>query len=474
MDNYKEIPSGHIGMSDNRSKYENKRFLVFGSGLSGIAAVELLTEKQIPVVLYDGKADLDILALRERYPYLGASVPIYGGEIPKEILDHIDIAVLSPGVPTDLPLVNQMRQQGIEIWGEIELAYVFSLGRVLAITGTNGKTTTTTLLGAIMEQASPDVKVVGNIGIPYTRVAGETTENTVVVAEISSFQLETIHSFCPEVSAILNITPDHLDRHHTMENYITVKERITRNQKASQTCVLNYEDEALRAFGQTLKINVVWFSSRCRLERGVYLMDGEIHYADEDGDVVVLRTDELQIIGKHNYENVMAAVAMALSFQVPMDIIRRTVKTFRGVEHRIEYVTEKRGVRFYNDSKGTNPDAAIQAIRAMDWPTLLIGGGYDKGSRYEEWIQAFGGKVKKLALLGATRQKIADAAISCGFPKEDILFVESLEEAVQECYANAESGDAVLLSPACASWGMFQNYEERGRIFKELVMEIEE
>lgn len=474
MDNYKEIPSGHIGMSDNRSKYENKRFLVFGSGLSGIAAVELLTEKQIPVVLYDGKADLDILALRERYPYLGASVPIYGGEIPKEILDHIDIAVLSPGVPTDLPLVNQMRQQGIEIWGEIELAYVFSLGRVLAITGTNGKTTTTTLLGAIMEQASPDVKVVGNIGIPYTRVAGETTENTVVVAEISSFQLETIHSFCPEVSAILNITPDHLDRHHTMENYITVKERITRNQKASQTCVLNYEDEALRAFGQTLKINVVWFSSRCRLERGVYLMDGEIHYADEEGDVVVLRTDELQIIGKHNYENVMAAVAMALSFQVPMDIIRRTVKTFRGVEHRIEYVTEKRGVRFYNDSKGTNPDAAIQAIRAMDWPTLLIGGGYDKGSRYEEWIQAFGGKVKKLVLLGDTRQKIADAAISCGFPKEDILFVESLEEAVQECYANAESGDAVLLSPACASWGMFQNYEERGWIFKELVMEIEE
>lgn len=474
MDNYKEIPSGHIGMSDNRSKYENKRFLVFGSGLSGIAAVELLTEKQIPVVLYDGKADLDILALRERYPYLGASVPIYGGEIPKEILDHIDIAVLSPGVPTDLPLVNQMRQQGIEIWGEIELAYVFSLGRVLAITGTNGKTTTTTLLGAIMEQASPDVKVVGNIGIPYTRVAGETTENTVVVAEISSFQLETIHSFCPEVSAILNITPDHLDRHHTMENYITVKERITRNQKASQTCVLNYEDEALRAFGQTLKMNVVWFSSRCRLERGVYLMDGEIHYADEDGDVVVLRTHELQIIGKHNYENVMAAVAMALSFQVPMDIIRRTVKTFRGVEHRIEYVTEKRGVRFYNDSKGTNPDAAIQAIRAMDWPTLLIGGGYDKGSRYEEWIQAFGGKVKKLVLLGATRQKIADAAISCGFPKEDILFVESLEEAVQECCANAESGDAVLLSPACASWGMFQNYEERGRIFKELVMEIEE
>lgn len=474
MDNYKEIPSGHIGMSDNRSKYENKRFLVFGSGLSGIAAVELLTEKQIPVVLYDGKADLDILALRERYPYLGASVPIYGGEIPKEILDHIDIAVLSPGVPTDLPLVNQMRQQGIEIWGEIELAYVFSLGRVLAITGTNGKTTTTTLLGAIMEQASPDVKVVGNIGIPYTRVAGETTENTVVVAEISSFQLETIHSFCPEVSAILNITPDHLDRHHTMENYITVKERITRNQKASQTCVLNYEDEALRAFGQTLKINVVWFSSCCRLERGVYLMDGEIHYADEEGDVVVLRTDELQIIGKHNYENVMAAVAMALSFQVPMDIIRRTVKTFRGVEHRIEYVTEKRGVRFYNDSKGTNPDAAIQAIRAMDWPTLLIGGGYDKGSRYEEWIQAFGGKVKKLVLLGDTRQKIADAAISCGFPKEDILFVESLEEAVQECYANAESGDAVLLSPACASWGMFQNYEERGWIFKELVMEIEE
>lgn len=474
MDNYKEIPSGHTDMSDNISKYKNKRFLVFGLGVSGIAAVELLREKQISVVLYDGKADLDIPALQERYPYLGASVPIYGGELPQKILSAIDIAVLSPGVPTDLPLVERMRQQGIEIWGEIELAYVFSRGRVLAITGTNGKTTTTTLLGAIMEQASPDVKVVGNIGIPYTRVAGETTENTVVVAEISSFQLETIHSFCPQVSAILNITPDHLDRHHTMERYIEVKEDITRNQKASQTCVLNYEDEVLRAFGKTLKINVVWFSALRRLERGAYLMDGEIHYADADGDVVVLRTSELQIIGKHNYENVMAAVAMALSLQVPMDIIRRAVKAFRAVEHRIEYVTEKRGVKFYNDSKGTNPDAAIQAIRAMEWPTLLIGGGYDKGSRYEEWIKAFQGKVKKLVLLGATRQKIADAAISCGFPREDILFVESLREAVRECYENAESGDAVLLSPACASWGMFQNYEERGRIFKELVMEIEE
>lgn len=474
MDNYKEIPSGHTCMSDNASRYKNKRFLVFGAGLSGIGAVELLTEKQISVVLYDGKEDLDIPALRERYPILGVSVPVYGGELPQEILSDIDIAVLSPGVPTDLPLVNRMRQQGIEIWGEIELAYVFSQGRVLAITGTNGKTTTTTLLGDIMAQAFGDVKVVGNIGIPYTRVAGETTVDSVVVAEISSFQLETIHSFCPEVSAILNITPDHLDRHHTMENYIAVKEDITRNQKPSQTCVMNYEDEVLRAFGQTLKINVVWFSALRRLERGAYLMDGEIHYADADGDVVVLRTNELQIIGKHNYENVMAAVAMAASFKVPMDIIRRAVKAFRAVEHRIEYVTKKRGVRFYNDSKGTNPDAAIQAIRAMEWPTLLIGGGYDKGSRYEEWIKAFGGKVKKLVLLGATRQKIADAAISCGFPKEDILFVESLREAVQECYANAEDGDAVLLSPACASWGMFKNYEERGRIFKELVMEIEE
>ncbi len=453
--------------------WEDKKFLVFGTGVSGIAAAELLKKKNMEVILYDGNDTVDIAAIRKNSAFLN-EVPVLVGELSEQTLSEIDIVVLSPGVPTDLPVVEQMRAKGIAVWGEIELAYVFGKGRILAITGTNGKTTTTTLLGEIMKAAYEDVQIVGNIGIPYTRVAADTTEDTVIVAEISSFQLETIHSFCPEVSAILNITPDHLNRHHTMENYIAAKEDITSNQSEKQTCVLNYEDAVLREFGERLNTKVVYFSSGQKLSRGLYLDGEEIRWADGEEERLVCNINDLQIIGKHNYENVMAATAMALSFGVPLKKIQEVLVRFQAVEHRIEYVTEKRGIRFYNDSKGTNPDAAIQAIRAMKWPTLLIGGGYDKGSEYDEWIEAFDGKVKKLVLLGATREKIAKTAEQNGFPKENIVMADSLKEAVEMCYANAKSGDAVLLSPACASWGMFQNYEERGNLFKEMVRALEE
>ena len=453
--------------------WKNKKFLVFGTGISGIAAAELLKREELDVVLYDGNEALDVDALREKSPLI-KDVPVILGTIEEDLLQKTDIAILSPGVPVDLPIVQQMRDNGILIWGEIELAYVFGKGRILAITGTNGKTTTTTLLGEIMKHTYEDVQVVGNIGIPYTRIAPMTTEDTVIVAEISSFQLETVHTFCPQVSAILNITPDHLDRHHSMENYIAAKEDITKHQSAEQTCVLNYEDEVLRAFGEKIPAKVVYFSSAHQLSQGIYLDGEEIWYADGEGKKLVCNVKELQIIGKHNYENVMAATAMAMSFGVSLDKIREVLLRFQAVEHRIEYVTEKRGVRFYNDSKGTNPDASIQAVKAMQWPTLLIGGGYDKGSQYEEWIEAFDGKVKKFVLLGATREKIAETAIRCGYPQEDIIFVESLEEAVDVCYTNAQKGDAVLLSPACASWGMFKNYEERGEQFKKMVKELKE
>ena len=342
----------------------------------------------------------------------------------------------------------------------------------VAVTGTNGKTTTTALCGEIMANYYRDVKVVGNIGIPYTSVAADTTEDTVTVAEISSFQLETTHEFAPEVTAILNITPDHLNRHHTMECYIETKESITKNQTAGDTCVLNYEDEVLRRFGETLQTKVVFFSSKRRLEKGLYLDGEDIFYADGTTDTKVINVNELNILGKHNYENVMAAVGMSVSFGVPMDKIVEVLKRFQAVEHRIEYVTEKRGVKFYNDSKGTNPDAAIQGIRAMNRPTLLIGGGYDKQSEYDEWIESFDGKVKKLVLIGQTKDKIAECATEHGF--EDVILCDTFEEAIDTCYANAVSGDAVLLSPACASWGMFANYEERGRIFKEYVRNLAE
>lgn len=444
---------------------KNKKVLVFGSGISGIGAGKLLEQVGASVVLYDGKETLDKEVLKAQ---LGddTKAEIILGELSEEVMETLDLVVMSPGVPTNLPVVLKMRDMGIPIWGEVELAYTYGKGDVLAITGTNGKTTTTALLGEIMKNYKESVFVVGNIGNPYTAAALEMREDSVAVAEMSSFQLETIHEFRPKVSAILNITPDHLNRHHTMEAYIKAKEDIAKNQTKEDTCVLNYEDEVTRKIGENVKANVLYFSSQRKLDRGIYLDDGNI-ILRQDEEILVCNVNELKLLGTHNYENVMAAVAMAAAYGTPMEVIRRTIKEFAGVEHRIEFVREKDGVAYYNDSKGTNPDAAIKGIQAMNRPTVLIGGGYDKDSEYEEWIQAFDGKVKLLVLVGATKEKIAEAAERVGFVS--YVMADSFEEAVEKCIEAAEPGDAVLLSPACASWGMFKNYEERGDKFKELV-----
>ena len=401
-----------------------------------------------------------------------SGVPIILGELTEEDMKAIDVAVLSPGVPTDLPMVLSMKERNIPIWGEIELAYYFAKGQIAAITGTNGKTTTTALTGEIMKNFYKDVRVVGNIGIPYTREAADMTDETVTVAEISSFQLETIHEFKPKVTAILNITPDHLNRHHTMEAYIKAKEDITMNQTKDDVCVLNYEDEVLRKFADDCNAKVVFFSSARVLDEGFYIDGDKIYYAHEGRTDLIIDVNELNLLGKHNYENVMAACAITVNFGVPLDKIIEVLHVFTAVEHRIEYVTEKRGVKFYNDSKGTNPDAAIQGIRAMNRPTYLIGGGYDKQSEYDEWIEAFDGKVKELVLIGQTADKIEECAHKHGFM--NTVKLETFEQAVNYCYEHAVSGDAVLLSPACASWGMFANYEERGRIFKDIVHGLKE
>lgn len=442
-----------------------KNVLVFGSGISGIGAAGLLEERGASVTLYDGNGKLDAEEIRGKMKD-GAKADIVLGEFPEELLGKLDLVIISPGVPTDLPIVNRMRESDIPVVGEIELAYELGKGEVLAITGTNGKTTTTALLGEIMKAVYDSAFVVGNIGIPYTNVVDETRDDSVIVAEMSSFQLESIVDFRPRVSAILNITPDHLNRHHTMEAYIQAKKNVAINQIAEDTCVLNYEDEVLREFGETLQTKVLYFSSKRKLDKGIYLDDGNIIYRNPD-ECLVCNVKELKLLGVHNYENVMAAVAMAAAYGVPMDSIRKTIKEFAGVEHRIEFVAEKNGVAYYNDSKGTNPDAAIRGIQAMNRPTYLIGGGYDKQSEYKEWIESFDGKVKKLLLIGQTREKIAKEAEECGFT--DIMLLDTFEDAVLTAAKLAEPGEAVLLSPACASWGMFKNYEERGDKFKEIV-----
>ena len=446
--------------------FKDMQILVFGTGKSGIGAAHLLEELGAKPILFDGndKADADIIRSRVGE---NCGLEIYTGELPEEVMNRLDLAVLSPGVPVDSPAVKVLTDHGIRIWGEVELAYRAGKGTVAAITGTNGKTTTTALTGKILSDACPSVFVVGNIGTAYTSKVLEMTDDTITVAEISSFQLETIEEFAPKVSAILNITEDHLNRHHTMEEYIRVKERIAENQSADDTCVLNYEDEALRNFGKTLKTKVIWFSSKRELPEGLFLRDDEIILRMNGEETLVVRTGDLQILGEHNYENVMAAVAIAWAFGIPMESIRKSACEFTAVEHRIEFVTEKDGVAYYNDSKGTNPDAAIKGIRAMNRPTLLIGGGFDKGSSYDEWIEAFDGKVVCLVLIGQTREKIKAAAERHGI--ENIILCEDLKEAVQVCHDRARKGDAVLLSPACASWGQFENYEQRGDLFKEYV-----
>lgn len=448
---------------------EGRTCLVIGSGISGIGAVGLLEHFGADVILYDSNEKLTREELQKRLPQ-GSKASCIAGELPKEAEESVQTAVLSPGVPTDLPLVNRMRERGVQILGEIELGFLAEKGRVAAITGTNGKTTTTTLVGEIMKAhiGSDRTFVVGNIGNPYTVEALKTAEDTVTVAEISSFQLETIHTFHPVVSAILNVTPDHLNRHHTMEAYVAAKESIASNQTKEDLCVLNADNEYTKAFAERCPARVVLFSSVRELENGYFLQEDKIVKSVNGRRTVLLDIHSgMKLVGRCNVENVMAAIAVSEGLGVPMETILSVIGQFQAVEHRIEFVATKAGVDYYNDSKGTNPDAAIQGIRAMSKPTVLIGGGYDKQSEYDEWIESFEGRVKWLVLIGQTRDKIAACAKAHGFTR--IRFADTFDECLALCTALAESGDAVLLSPACASWGMFPNYEVRGRLFKEYV-----
>ena len=447
--------------------------IVAGTGKSGISATKLLVNHGVKVYLFDENKDRDIEAIKEK---TGDSelVQIELGELGEDALSSSQLMVISPGIPVDAPFTDVVRNAGIPIWSEIELAYHYGKGKIAAITGTNGKTTTTALVGEIVKAHNAKTIVVGNIGIPYTELCDTTDDDSDTVAEISSFQLETVIDFHPNVSAILNLTPDHLNRHYTFENYGNVKFSITKNQTMDDVTVLNYDDEHTRAMGEKAKdhCHVVYFSRLEKPAGGVYVEDGDIILEDGDKKINVLAIKDLKLMGAHNVENVLAAVGISYYMGVPVDVIRDVATSFKAVAHRIEYVDTIDGVAYYNDSKGTNPDAAIKGIQAMVAPTFLIGGGYDKGSEYDEWIEAFDGKVKWLVLIGQTAQKIADCAKRHGF--NSIIFEENLQDAVAYCHENAVDGDAVLLSPACASWGQFDNYEQRGDMFKEYVRRYKE
>lgn len=447
--------------------YENKKVIVCGMARSGISAAKLLASVGADVTLQDMKPMDVLIKLHDIEAYKKAGIKIFAGANPDDIIDSFDYAVLSPGVPCDLPFIKKAESSGVKVISEVELAYTLTECPVCAITGTNGKTTTTTLTGMLLNKKYKNTAVVGNIGVAYSEKVKSLKADDFVCAEISSFQLETSDTFRPHIAAVLNITPDHLNRHKTMDNYVAVKEKIFMKQNKDDFTILNKNDEYCVKMADKTKGKVFFFSSVEKLDEGIYLDEDNIHIKWNGLDEDVINIHELRILGTHNYENVMAAVACAVCAGVDMESIREVLKEFNGVEHRIEYCGTFDGVDYYNDSKGTNPDASIRAVLAMRKPIVLIGGGYDKDSSYDEWVKLFDGRVKKLILIGATAGKIAECCDRYGF--KDYEFADTFKKCIEKCKASAEEGDCVLLSPACASWGMFDDYEQRGRMFKEMV-----
>ena len=358
---------------------------------------------------------------------------------------------------------------GIFVTGEIELGYECSEAAFVAITGTNGKTTTTALTGEMFVDGGFQTYVLGNIGVPIAQEAQNTKPGDIVVAEVAALQLETTHTFKPKVAAFLNMTSDHLDRYGKMENYIDAKLHIFKNQDESDFAVLNDDDDIVRSFYTKTRAKVLYFSRKEAVE-GAYAKDGAVYLNLNGKPVYVCNTDEIRIRGAHNLENALAAVAASGAMGISPESMRKTLMRFPGVEHRIEFVREVSGIRFINDSKGTNPDSTVKAIEAMERPTVLLLGGYDKKLDFMPIFEAFGNKVKAVVALGEVKEQILETAKKAGFQR--IVVADTFFDAVHKAYALAEPGDNVLLSPACASFDMFRDYEERGRIFKEIANNI--
>ncbi|HHU17946.1 MAG TPA: UDP-N-acetylmuramoyl-L-alanine--D-glutamate ligase [Clostridiales bacterium] len=452
------------------NQLENKRILVVGMGESGIAATQALLKLGAIVSVYDRKEEREIDTQLIQF-LRNKNVTCYFDKEPNNV-GELDMVVISPGVPLDTGFVRKAQDAGAEVIGEIEIAYRIGKGKYVAITGTNGKTTTTTLVGQIFKNSGRKTYVVGNVGVAVISKALQTSESDWLVTETSSFQLETTRYFKPEVSALLNITPDHLDRHKTMEKYAEAKAMIYKNQDESQYFIVNYDDEISWKLAKNCKAKVIPFSRKADLDLGCFVLDGDIVIRDETGKCIdICNVDELKIPGYHNLENALAATAISYFAGISPEVIANTLRSFEGVEHRLEFVGEVDGVRFINDSKGTNPDASIKAINAVQGNIILIAGGYDKGSDYKEFINSFQGKVKHLILLGKTAPRIKETAESMGFT--NITMVKCMEESVKISHKIAEPGDTVLLSPACASWDMYSNFEQRGGHFKNCVKDLE-
>lgn len=446
--------------------FSGKRVLILGAARSGIACAVLLLKKGARITISDNGAKP--LPVKDLAPLRKKGVIVKTGGHPVSLLTGTDYIVISPGIRSDLPLLQKARHLNIPVLSEIEIAYTYLSGQLIAITGTNGKTTTTSLVGEMFRQAGKETLVCGNIGRPISAIADRTSLRSIVVAEISSFQLENIVNFQPNISVMLNITPDHLDRYPGFAAYAQAKEQIYRNQEHSDHAVINYDDPVSRRSAGRIRANVVFFSRKKILPRGVFVKNGNI-VAQLDGRARnIIKTTELGIPGPHNLENALAAIACGMLGKVALPGMRKTLKTFHGVEHRLEQVKTVKGVHFVNDSKGTNVDSTVKALESFPDNIILIAGGRDKGSPYQPLAKLVKRKVKALIVLGEAKNKIKKELGSL----TRTFTVNSLAAAVKLGQQLACPGDTVLLSPACASFDMFKNYEERGRIFKEEVKKL--
>jgi UDP-N-acetylmuramoylalanine--D-glutamate ligase len=450
----------------NSMELKNKRVLVVGLGRSGVASAFFLQEHGAKVIVSDSKSEAQLQS--EVPALLDRGISIETGQHGQRTFRDQDLIVVSPGVPSDQPQLQHARTLGIPVIGEVELAFRFLQGKVLAITGSNGKTTTTTLVGEILAKSGKKTLVGGNIGTPVISLAGQSTPDSLVALEISSFQLESIEQFRPWIAAILNITPDHLDRHHTFQAYVDAKARIFENQHAGDFAILNADDPTCVALKDKIKASLLWFSRKQPVETGAFLRDEQIIFRQNGQEQAVLSRHAIQLKGEHNLENVLAAVAMTMVAGCTPQQVQQAVKEFRAVEHRLELVATINGVTFYNDSKATNVDATVKALESFPGNIHIILGGKDKGSDYTVLNPLLRERVKRVYLIGAASDKIASHIKNA----TELVRSGTLERAVRQAFDAAKSGDVVLLAPACASFDQFNSYEHRGRVFKELVRSL--
>ncbi len=450
---------------------QGKRALVLGMARSGVAAARLLLERGWEVAICDRKTKEEFGGALDDLNVQG--VHWHLGEDPEPLLEGVDALIVSPGVADTHPAVRRARELGVEVMGELEYAYRESTGLLLAVTGTNGKTTTCTLLGEIFKNAGRRAWVVGNIGAPYAQAVRKMRAGDVTVCEISSFQLETVSQFHPAVAAVLNVTEDHLNRHGSMENYIALKERIFANCREGDFVALNYDDPVTRAMAERARCAVIWFSRSGQAPSGALIRGDKLAYVDAQGERNVCGVGEIALPGAHNLENALAATAMAMAAGVPAPVVRHTLRSFQGVEHRLEFVRELDGVRYINDSKGTNVDSTLWAVRSMTAPTvILLGGSFKKADYHPLGREIARGNISHAVLIGDTADQIEAALRDEGFTSIERAG-HDFEDAIRRARASAVPGGNVLLSPACASFDMFADYEARGREFKRIVKGLE-